>query len=82
MCWKRYAGPAGPVDSRLMKAPTCGAHLLLAMKPCAASRMGSSPPLKRNTRGAASWLVGSATSARAVSSMTPTQDAQSEAPVN
>lgn len=35
-CWNTVSGPPGPVDSRLMKAPTRAAHLLLLVKPCAA----------------------------------------------
>ena len=63
-----------------MKAPSCGHHLLVVMKPWAASSRLSSPPLKRNNTGEASRVSGLASRARATSSMTPTQEAQSLAP--
>lgn len=64
-----------------MKAPSFGIHLLLLMKPWDASRRLSSPPLKRKRTGALSCVRWSDSSVRATSSMTPTQDAQSLAPV-
>ncbi len=33
VCWNSTSGPAGPVLSRLMNAPSSAAHLLRAMKP-------------------------------------------------
>ena len=33
VCWKRMSGPPGPVDSRLMKAPTPCAHLEHNLQP-------------------------------------------------
>lgn len=38
VCWNSTSGPPLPVDSRLMKAPMLGAHLLLCAKPCDACR--------------------------------------------
>lgn len=80
VCWNRTSGPAGPVDSRLIKAPTLEAHLLVFMKPCAAVRTVSSPPFSSSMRGTASLISGLDTITRAISSAVPTHAAQSDAP--
>ena len=41
--WNTKSGPPGPVDSRLMKAPTRGAQRLCALKPCAPCSLTPKP---------------------------------------
>lgn len=80
LCWKTMSGPPGPVDSKLIIAPSPSLNLLCSLKACAPRRKASSPPLSRNTTGACSFRDSSLTSKRANSKATPTQLAQSDAP--
>mmetsp|Transcript_1373 Transcript_1373/g.3045 ORF Transcript_1373/g.3045 Transcript_1373/m.3045 type:complete len:329 (-) Transcript_1373:150-1136(-) len=75
----RTSGPPVPVASTFSTTPTEGAQGWCATKPCAACMNVSSPPLKRNTMGAAGRRV-ACVRARTISSMMPTHDAQSAAP--
>jgi hypothetical protein len=64
----------------LMKAPTSLADGDHCMKPCAACINVSSPPLNRNTAFVVFPFFVVFNKARATSTPTPTQDAQSDAP--